>query len=100
MIVNACIPSSLRTALISFVAESHHYSQDTVNESVSVPYSSSSNTPLLESASPISKPQTSKSKRTMQHRRERTPYNVFLKARMKEERKKDPRIVSSFFRIE
>lgn len=100
MIVNACIPSSLRSTLISFVSESHRHFQEPVNESVSIPYSSSSNTPLLESASLISKPQTSESKRSMQRRRERIPYNVFLKARMKEERKKNPRIVSFFFRIE
>lgn len=95
-LVNASIPSSLRTTLISFMSESHSHSLDAANDPVSLPYSSSNTAPYLESASLISKSKTSKPKRTMQHRRERIPYNVFLKVRMKEERKKNPRMLSYF----
>ena len=78
------------------MSESYSHSLDAANDPVSLPSSSSNTAPYLESASLISKSKTSKPKRTMQHRRERIPYNVFLKVRMKEERKKNPRMLSYF----
>ena len=86
MIVNSSIPFSLRTALITFVSDSHGPSFDTESKSSSF----SSSFSLLESAFPVSASQKKKSKRNLLYDRSRIPYNVFLKSRMNEERKKNP----------